>query len=179
MQFSIGDKVVHPHHGPGQITGLEYKELTDKAQSYFVIDIAAQGLTLYIPRRKMDEAGVRMAISQARVARVLDTLRSRPRRLPENFKERQETVWEKIRTGRTMQLAEVVRDLTWLRYRDHLTQKDTEYLKRGRDLLAAEMALASDTQVSEVSETIEAELLTALASPSPWNLHHPAPAQSA
>ena len=61
-----------------------------------------------------------------------------------------------------MQLARVVRDLTWHRERAHLTKTDSDYLKQGRDLLAAEMALVSgDTVYHDVQHTLDDTLARA------------------
>lgn len=158
MQYSIGDKVVHPHHGPGQITAIERKEFLDEEQRYYVIDIPIQSLTVYVPRRKADLIGIRPAMSQARLSRVMDTLQSEASLLPDDHKERQEKVWEKLRTSRPVQTAEVVRDLAWRERRGHLTKKDSEYLKRGQELLAAEMALIVDGDIADASERIESTL---------------------
>jgi CarD family transcriptional regulator len=164
MQFSVGDKVVHPHHGPGQITGVEHRELLDGKKRYYVIEIPATQLTVYVPGRKVDQVGVRPAMTLATVPRVLARLRSQPRRLPQEFKQRQEEVWERLRTGRVMQLAEVVRDLTWHQKRDHLTKKDTTFLAQGKSRLAAEMALVSGAEAPDMEKTIEDTLSAAISS---------------
>jgi CarD family transcriptional regulator len=163
MEFAVGDKVVHPHHGPGQVTGLEHREFLDGKKRYYVIEIPAMELTVRVPRRRVDHVGVRPAMSRAKVARVLETLRSEPDLLPHDHKERQESVWEKIRTSRPIPTAEAVRDLAWRSQYAHLTKKDSELLKRGQDFLAAEIALVSDSEVSEACERIDAALAMATA----------------
>ena len=164
MPFSVGDKVVHPHHGPGRVAGVERRELMDGPKHYYVIDIPGQGLTVHIPVGKADEGGMRLAMSQSRFPRVLSMLRGKPHPLPEDYRERQEQIWAKLKTGRVIQLARVVRDLTWHRERAHLTKTDSNYLKQGRDLLAAEMALESGDAVSDASKLIEATMTAAMAS---------------
>ena len=164
MQFSVGDKVVHPHHGPGRIAGVERRELLDGPKRYYVIEIPGKRLTVHLPVGRADEVGVRLAMSQSRFPRVLSMLRSRPRLLAENYKERQEQVSAQLKTGRVMKLARVVRDLTWHRERAHLTRKDNDYLKQGRQLLAAEMALVSGDDVSDASDLIEATMVAAVTS---------------
>ncbi|MFC2023650.1 CarD family transcriptional regulator [Chloroflexota bacterium] len=163
MEFSVGDKVVHPHRGPGRIIDVQRKKFLQEARRYYVLQVPAHNMTVHVPVRKADIQGIRPAMSRAKLARVLGILRSRPHQLPKDYKERQEGVWEKIRTARPMPTAEVVRDLTWRSRDAHLTKKDTELLKRGQDFLAAEMALVSDTEVSEAHERIEAALDTAMA----------------
>ncbi len=166
MQFAVGDKVVHPYHGPGTITAIEHRELMEGLEYYFVIEIPSRGLTLHIPKRRMHETGVRFAMPQAELNRVLKTLRNSPDRLPNDYKERQDLVWEKLVTGRPILIAEVVRDLTWHEKYAHLTKKDSDHLDHGRRLLATEIALISDTDVAEANKSIEATLAAAMASAS-------------
>lgn len=162
-QFAVGDKVVHPHHGPGQITGIEHKEFMHGMEDYCVIDIPAQGLTLHIPHHRLEELGVRPAMRQAQFGDLMDILRSSPRKLPPDHKERQEQILEKIRTGQPAELAEVIRDLAWHQKESHLTKRDSDYMDRGRKLLAAEMALVADTEIAEAEKMIESTLAGALA----------------
>lgn len=158
MQFAVGDKVVHPHHGPGRIVGVERKQLVDKARRYYVIKIPLQELTVYVPGAKLDVVGVRPAMSRAKLSVVLETLRSKPRRLPMDHKDRQEQVWERLRLGRVLQIARVVRDLYWHKRREHLTKKDSDYFDRARQRLAAELALVSDMEFSDAEQMISDHL---------------------
>jgi CarD family transcriptional regulator len=163
MQFAVGDKVVHPHHGPGRIIGIERKEFMHGMENYYVIEIPTQGLTLHIPKHRMQEVGVRPAMLQTQFHIILDILRSSPDQLPQDHKERQEQILEKLRAGQPSDLAEAVRDLAWYQKMSHLTKKDTDYMDRGRKLLAAEMALVADTEIADANETIESTLTDALA----------------
>jgi CarD family transcriptional regulator len=172
MQFSVGDKVVHPYHGPGRITGVQRREFLDGKKLYYEIEIPIHELSVYIPRKKMKEIGVRPAMSYARFPRVLARLGSLPGSLSQDYKERQEEVWERLKTGRVMQLAEVIRDLTWRQRVDHLTKKDSDLLAEGKNRLAAEMALVSSADVSEMKKTIEDTLAAAMASHVAREQHH-------
>lgn len=163
MKYSVGDRVVHPHHGPGRVASIERKELLDGTKRYYVIDIPDQSLILQVPVHRVDELGLRPAMPPSSLPQVLSTLRSKPRRLPDDFKERQEQVGEKLGTGKVMQVARVVRDLTWHRDRAHLTKRDTDLLKQGQGMLAAEMALVSGDDISDASELISATMTAAVA----------------
>jgi CarD family transcriptional regulator len=164
MQYSVGDKVVHPHHGPGWITGIAQRDLLDGTKRYYVIEVPGQGLTVYMPVSRADELGVRPAMSQSRLPRVLSVLRGKPHLLPEDYRERQEQICAQLKTRRVMELATMVRDLTWHQARAHLTKTDSDYLKQGQDLLAAEMALVSGDAVADASKLIEVTLAAAVAS---------------
>jgi CarD family transcriptional regulator len=164
MQFSVGDKVMHPKFGAGHITGEEHRELIEELKHYFVIKLLVQDSTLYVPIHRMDELGMRLVMSRAKLAQVLSALRSAPRMLSKDYKERQEGIREKLGTGRSISIAEAVRDLTCYGQRRRLTQKDEELLNRGRKLLAGEVAVATDVQVFDAQEAISAALEVALAS---------------
>ncbi len=163
MGFAVDDKVVHPYHGPGVITRVEQKEFMGGQERYYVIDIPDQGLTLYIPEHRMSITGVRPAMSDKQRREVLNTLRGKPNLLPEDHKERQEQVWEKLKTGKSTEIAETVRDLMWHEQQAHLTKKDTDYLDRARKMLAAELALVDDCEVAEANRTIEIIMADTLA----------------
>jgi len=154
MQYSVGDKVVHPRRGVGRIIGVERQELLEAAKRYYVIDMPANSMTVRIPVRRVDEVGLRPAMTREKLARVVETLRDRPRRLPADYKERQEKVRETIQMARPIRMAKVVRDLTWHGRSEHLTKTDSELLRLVQDFLASEMALTSDTDLAEANETI-------------------------
>jgi CarD family transcriptional regulator len=164
MQFSIGDKVIHPKFGAGEITGEEHRELVQGFSHYFVIKILATQGTAYVPVDKMIELGVRPVMSEAKLALVLDTLRSVPRWLSKDFKERQKLIQETLETGFPIAIAEAIRDLTCHGQSKHLTGKDQELLRWGRGLLANEMAVVSNTQVFDAEVAISAALKVAMAS---------------
>lgn len=158
MQFSVGDKVVHPHHGPGRIADVAQFELMDGEKSYYTIEILAHALTIHLPVVGADEVGLRRAMSPSKLSRVLSTLGGKPHRLPDEYRERQELIAEKVSAGGVLHLAQVVRDLTWHEQRAHLTKRDSDLLSEGWELLAAEMALVSGVDIAESSELIRATL---------------------
>lgn len=162
MQYSIGDKVMHTKIGAGQISGVEHRELVKGFEHYYVIKILSTGATVYVPMHKMEELGVRPVMSGAKLAQVLATLGGVPRQLSKDFKERQERIRQKLGTGGVIPIAEAVRDLSWRRQHANLTKRDEDLLNRGRELLATEMAVATDTPVTHAHEAIDAALETAM-----------------
>lgn len=158
MQFAVGDKVVHPQYGPGQIVGVEQHELVEGFEHYYEIELLIHGSTLFLPVRKTDDLGVRPVMSQDKLARVLNILREVPQTLSRDFKVRQARIREKLATARPTKVAEAVRDLTGRKHRSHLTKVDRRLLDRGREFLAAEMAAANEIDALHAERTIDAAL---------------------
>ncbi|MBC8446768.1 MAG: hypothetical protein H8D78_03370 [Chloroflexi bacterium] len=167
MEFSVGDKVMYPSRGAGKVTGMEHQELVDGFEHYYVIEIPGDRLTVRVPMRKTEDLGIRPVMSEAKLGRVLNVLGSKPLRLPKDYKERQGRIEEKLKTGRALLLAEVIRDLTARERLAYLTKRDGDLLTQGRDLLTSEIAMATDRETSDVNETIDAVLLAAPAESEP------------
>jgi len=165
--FSVGDKVMHPRFGAGRITGESHRELVAGYANYFVIEVIGTGATAYVPIQKMDELGVRRVMSTKKLTQVFAILRSIPDPLSSDYKQRQARIEELLKTHQPVTLAEVIRDLTWHKTRKHLTQKDETLLNRGRELLASEMALATDAHIADAQAAID----MALTVPTPSQSH--------
>jgi CarD family transcriptional regulator len=163
MELSVGDKVVYPRHGVGQIVGIEELDLVEGFERYYVIEIPDQHLTVRVPIRNLEGLGVRPVMSREKLLRVLETLRSEPRPLSDDYRERQDWVRERLETGGPLRIAEIVRDLTWHEQRAHLTKVDTDLLARGRDFLSAEIAFVTDTEIIDAKQAIDDALTSAVA----------------
>jgi CarD family transcriptional regulator len=162
MGFSIGDKVVHPKFGAGQIIDEKHRELVEGFEHYFVIKINSTGATAYVPVGKMEDLGVRLVMSRPKLGQMFDTLCGVPSRLSQDYKKRQARIREKLETGRPLLIAEAVRDLAWRRELKRLTQKDEALLDRGIQFLAREMAVARDIQEIDARESIDSALQGAI-----------------
>lgn len=162
MEFSIGDQVVHPKHGVGQITDQEQLQLVEGFENYYVIEVGDKGLVVRVPMRKMEELGVRPIMAPSKLTRVMDTLQDTPYRLSANFKARQSQAKEKIKTGLPVKIAEVVRDFTWRKHRKSLSAADARLLDQGLDLLAAEIAMVTNKDPFDAQKTISKTLADAI-----------------
>jgi CarD family transcriptional regulator len=158
MKLSVGDRVMHPIHGVGRVVDITHQELVEGFEHYYVIEIPAKRLTMHIPTDKIDEAEVRPITPNVEQARVLNVLCSAPDRLPKNVTKREELVREKIRTGHSIQIAEAVRDLRWVEEASGLTQIEMDLLEWGQALLAAEIALLTNTEIANAHKKLSAIL---------------------
>jgi CarD family transcriptional regulator len=164
MELTVGDNVVYPKHGVGQIINIEEMELVEGFSEYYVIDIPTKRLTLRIPVDKIDELGVRPVIRRSKLDIIMETLRGEPNRLSKDNKQRQGGLREKLGAGYAIGVAEAVRDLTWHKELEHLTKADSDLLAWGQDLLTAELAIVTDSEVTEAKDTITSILSNAMAS---------------
>lgn len=146
MEYAVGDKVLYPNRGAGTVIGIEHEELVDGFEHYVVIEVESQRLTLRVPARMMETLGVRRVMERDDLSGVLDALGSPAESLPDDFKERQEQIRERLRSGSPVDVAHAVRDLSWREQETYLTKADSKLLAQGREILADEVALVLDKE---------------------------------
>jgi CarD family transcriptional regulator len=158
VEFAIGDHVIHPAHGPGEIVAFQETELVGGFRRYCVIRFFDHGLVMHIPWRRMDKCGLRRVMSGAVCREVLDRLSSVPNSLPSDFKERRRLVETWLATGAPARLADAVRDLAWRRVSKRLNQADSELFEQAHGRLLAELSLALGHSRAEMDQRIRQAL---------------------
>lgn len=158
MGYAVGQNIIHPAHGAGEVVGIEDQELVEGFKKYYVVNFEEKRLTIRIPFSHSENAGLRDLISQKRIKKVLSTLRQLPQTLPKDYKKRRKQVEDKIFSGTPVRVAEAVRNLHWRRQHKNLGIADLRLLDQGRDLLVQELALATDSDETEVQERLDAAL---------------------
>lgn len=174
MDYTVGLPVVHPTHGAGRIIEEVEQELVAGFKSYVVIEFITKKLTMRVPKRKVEALGIRQVMSENRMLRVMEALRTPPGdSLAQDFKERRTQVENLLRTGLPLKIAEAVRELTWRHNDTHLTKADSRYLDQGRRLLISEISLATDWDMKETTQRIDQALDVAMAIGRPVDLLSP------
>ena len=116
-------------------------------------------MQIMVPVEKVKDVGLRNVLKRSGIARVLRVLRSTPDELSSDHKERQKLATEKLQSSNLIEIAEVMRNLSWQQQRKgHLGSKDTRLLERARDLLAGELAVADGLGIEGALTRIETAL---------------------
>ena len=68
--FKVGDFAVYPAHGVGIIKAIEKREISGCYQSFYIMKILDNGMTIMIPIDSADSVGLRNIISQSEVPKV-------------------------------------------------------------------------------------------------------------
>jgi CarD family transcriptional regulator len=109
--FEIGEKVVHPQHGVGEVVRLEDKEFErGRSRRYYEIDIPG-GSTVWVPV-DLSNSGLRKLAHKRDLAQCREILTAHPSPLTEDGRVRQSTLIDHLRQGTIAAQCEVVRDLS-------------------------------------------------------------------
>ena len=144
LMYSVGDKVVYPHHGAGKIMKIEQKDVLGQQRDYLTIQILHNDMTVMVPVENADRAGLRKVIESDVVDRVLEVLRGDPTKMPKNWSRRYKHNRDKLKTGDIFEVAEVVRNLA-IRHADKgLSTGEKQMFSKAKKILASELMYARE-----------------------------------
>ena len=156
--FSVGDKVVYPHHGAAVITKKERRDFDGARTEFFVLQVAIDQLVLRVPVASAVELGVRPVISKTAARKVLGTFKSDPEEAGANWSRWYKLLTEKINSGDIYQVAEVVRDLTYAQQTKGISPALKRMLSKARLILASELRFALDLDEEEAMVRLDKAL---------------------
>ena len=156
--FTVGDKVVYPHHGAAVIARRERLVFQGQRTDYFVLEVATDQLILKVPVHKAVDQGVRPVISRTVARRVLATFKLPPEEAGANWSRWYKLLTEKINSGDIFQVAEVVRDLTYAQQTKGISPALKRMLSKARLILASELRFALDVSEEEAMRRLDKSL---------------------
>ena len=158
IDFEIGDNVVYPHHGAGQVLKKEKKKMFGEERQYLTIKILHNDMTVMVPCENAGIAGLRRVIDPATVKKVLAVLEDDMSEMPKNWNRRFKHNRDKIKTGDIYELAEVVRNLSLRESEKGLSTGEKQMFTRTKKILASELMYALDKDEEEAESYLD-ELL--------------------
>jgi CarD family transcriptional regulator, regulator of rRNA transcription len=156
--FKIGELIVYPAHGVGQIVSIDEQEIAGAELELFVINFPKHKMTLRIPTDKIVSVGMRKLSEGPLVKRALETLKGRARSSRIMWSRRVQEYEAKINSGDIVSIAEVVRDLYRSESQAQQTYSDGQFYNAALDRLSCEIAAVQSSTEMEAVKEIEAAL---------------------
>lgn len=159
--FAVGDHVVYPSHGVGQIVRIESHIIGEQSLQMFVISFEKERMTLRVPVGKASTSGMRRLSSPEKMDAAVTALRGRARARRVMWSRRAQEYEAKLNSGDPVSIAEVVRDL-----HRNVGQPDQSYSERqmyeaALERLAREFAAVQKIEPSQAAERLEKVLRAA------------------
>ncbi|MFP5457444.1 MAG: CarD family transcriptional regulator [Bacteriovoracia bacterium] len=152
--FNLGEHVVCPGHGVGQILSVETKTMGDAVKSFYIIKVVTNGMKVMIPTDSLD--GVRNLVSVNEINNVFDLLGDRNVKVDNSTWNRRHREYSlKVKTGSLIEIADVLRQLLLLKMSKKLSFGERKMLDQCKELIVKEISLSSGTPEPEVSSKID------------------------
>jgi len=156
--FKIGEFIVYPAHGVGQIVSIDDQEVAGAKLELFVINFVKDKMTLRVPTAKIVSVGMRKLAEGPLVKRALDTLKGRARIKRTMWSRRAQEYEAKINSGDIVSIAEVVRDLYRSESQPEQSYSERQLYEAALDRLSREIAAVQRSTETEAVKEIEAAL---------------------
>jgi len=155
--FEIGDQVVHPQHGVGQIVKLEDREFErGETRRYYEVSIPG-GSTVWVPV-DLPNTGLRSLARKSELAHCREILQAHPLPLTEDGRVRQSELIARLKQGTIAVQCEVVRDLSAFVAHKAAYGGITAFLEAMLRVLCQEWAMVQETTMSEAFAEISSLL---------------------
>jgi CarD family transcriptional regulator len=161
IEFEVGDHVVYPHHGAGQVLKKEAKSILGETREYLTIKILHNEMTVMVPCENACKAGLRRVIDEETVKKVLGVLSDECSEMPKNWNRRFKHNRDKIKTGDIYELAEVVRNLAVREHDKGLSTGEKQMYTRAKKILASELMYALEMGEDEAEAHLDAVIADA------------------
>jgi CarD family transcriptional regulator len=154
--FAVGDMAVYPSHGVGRIENIEEQAIGGIDQSFYVLRILDNDMTIMIPTATSENVGLRPIISKNEVKKVVDILKDRDIKVSaQTWNRRYRDYMDKIKTGSVFEVAVVLRDLLLLKGDKDLSYGERKMMDTAKTLLVKEISLARKVEEEKVEKQID------------------------
>jgi len=109
--FRVGQNVVYPAHGVGDVIGVEQEVIAGFDIEVYVVHFEQDKMTLRVPTAKADTSGMRALSDELTLKDSFTTLKGRARIKRTMWSRRAQEYEAKINSGDLILVSEVVRDL--------------------------------------------------------------------
>ena len=155
LQYSVGDFIVYPSHGVGEITDIQTFEIAEEKLEMYNVIFDKEKMTLKIPTIKAKEIGIRKVSSRNEMKKTLEILKSKAKIRRTMWSRRAQEYEAKINSGILTELTEVVRDLFRNSNQPEQSYSERQLYESARDRLAREVAVVEKTDDIKAVEKIE------------------------
>jgi len=152
--YEVGSKVVYPLHGVGVISSIEEKTVLGKTHSYYIIKLGISDMTVMIPVEKSEELGLRQIVSSKDVKDALKLIRGEITHIEEDWKERYQNNFEKMKKGSLLDVAEVVKNLYHRNQIKELSIMEKKLYENAFRLLVDEIAFVLNIEKEQAKALI-------------------------
>lgn len=153
--MKIGEKIVYPMHGAGEVVGIEENEVGGVKQSYYILSLPMGNLRLMLPVDKVEEIGIREIIDKAKVAEVVEVLEGRTERSVGSWNRRFHATLARLKSGDILEVAAVARNISRQSLKRKISSGERRLMELARQILISELVYVLEKPADEVSKWVD------------------------
>ncbi|MCC7175419.1 MAG: CarD family transcriptional regulator [Bryobacterales bacterium] len=158
--FRIGEKVVYPNQGVGVIENVSSRWFGAQHERFYLLRLLCSSLTVMVPRSHVSDLGLRKVTRNGEIEKVLAFLANSGRCAScGDWKDRFKENSEKMKSGRLLEIAEVLKSLLVLQSSKPLSFREKKMLDRARFMLISEISVSRSIPAEMAAEMLSRALM--------------------
>lgn len=163
MGFKVGEKLVYPNHGVGVIENIQQSLVDGSSHPCYHFRLLANNSRVMVPVGNSDRIGLRPLTRRQEVGSVFRVLENSPAAPTTDWKGRYKQNLDKMKSGRLTEIADVLKNLSWVQKQKALSFREKKMYERARFLIVSEIAQINGLPEAEVEGEVEKALGRSLA----------------
>jgi len=155
FNFNIGDLVIYPKHGVGEIKSVSNIEVSNIQTTCYIIQMEQDKLIIRVPVDKQKEVGLRKIATKKKIEEVFNILEQKPKIRKIMWSRRAQEYDSKIHSGDPVKIGEVIRDLFRKNNQPEQSYSERQMFQIALERLAREVAAIEKTDYFNATEKIE------------------------
>lgn len=157
-RYSVGQQIVYPLQGVGQVERLEEREFRNKPTLYYVVYLEVSDMTIMIPVDKADDLGIRAIVSKRKAERALRLIAEDFDPIPTDWKLRYQMNLDLLKRGAVNDIASVVRSLSYRSRIKELPILERKLFDNALRLMVDEVSYSLGRDKGDIESLIEERL---------------------
>ena len=158
LQYKVGQQLVYPLQGVGQVTTIEERPFRDDTLLYYVVYLEVSDMTIMVPVDKADELGIRAIVPRTEATGALRLIGEDYEPIPTDWKLRYQMNLDLLKAGAVSDIATVVRALYHRSRIKELPILERKLYDNARSLLVDELSFSLGKNKDTIEDMINARL---------------------
>lgn len=148
LDYQVGDKVIHPSYGLGEIVCLDEKIIHE--QKTLCYEVRVRDLTIWVKADGTAKGSLRRPTQDRDLEKMFAILKSQGEELPIDPYDRKALLNERMKDGKLASICGVIRDLIQFQGVKKLNDHDKIIMERAKTFLFAEWMYSRSASLEEV-----------------------------
>ena len=158
LQYKVGQQLVYPLQGVGQVMTIEERPFRAETLLYYMVYLAVSDMTIMVPVEKADELGIRAIVPRTEATGALRMIGEDYEPIPTDWKLRYQMNLDLLKAGSVSDIATVVRALYHRSRIKELPILERKLYDNARSLLVDELSFSLGKDKGTIEEMINSRL---------------------
>ena len=158
LQYKVGQQLVYPLQGVGQVMTIEERPFRAETLLYYMVYLEVSDMTIMVPVEKADELGIRAIVPRTEATGALRMIGEDYEPIPTDWKLRYQMNLDLLKAGSVSDIATVVRALYHRSRIKELPILERKLYDNARSLLVDELSFSLGKDKGTIEEMINSRL---------------------